>query len=81
MIDPNCDNGDITVKKDLFVWQNSSNMMFISWTEQHDSVIDPNEPGNLEAMASIIGVTVEDVWAAVSKAVKTEQNNLTDEEE
>lgn len=62
------------MKKDLFVWENSLGMMFIAWSERHNSVIDPNEPGNLKTMANIIGVTVEEVKSAVKSAVKTEMN-------
>ena len=40
-------------------------MMFISWTEQHDSVIYPDEPGNITAIAGIIGVSVKEVQDAI----------------
>ena len=55
------------MEKDLSVWENSTGMMFICWYERHTSVIYPNEPRNIEAMANIIGTPVENVHNAIAR--------------
>lgn len=45
------------MEKNLYVWENSLGMMSIAWTERHTSLIYPDEPGNIKAMADCIGVS------------------------
>ena len=68
--------GDMGLK-DLVVWENSSGMMFIGWRVRMDSVIYPDEPGNLKAMADFIGVDVAVVKIAVQKYKDSESRKKT----
>ncbi len=37
----------------------------MSWMEKHDSIIHPEEPGNIEFMANYLGTTVEHLHAII----------------
>jgi len=53
------------MEKDFQVWENSTGTMFIAWTKRESSVICPEEPGNIETMATIIGVLPETIHIAI----------------
>lgn len=63
-------------KDELAVWENSQGMVFIAWYERQDSLIYPDEPGNIESMANIIGVSKESVIAAVNKYQRDKRKRI-----
>lgn len=51
--------------KKIYVWENSSGAMFISWVEKHDSLMY-DDPKSIIVMADYIGVTPD----VIRKAIK-----------
>jgi len=64
------------MEKKFRVWKNSTGMMFIEWTELHSSVIDPNEPDNVETFANIIGTTAKDIRSAIEVYEESEKRKI-----
>ena len=53
--------------KNIYVWENSSGTMFISWTEKKTSLMY-DDPKSIEIMASYIGVSPNIIQNAIKKA-------------
>ena len=53
--------------KNIYVWENSSGTMFISWTEKKTSLMY-DDPKSIEIMASYIGVSPNIIRNAIKKA-------------
>lgn len=65
----------------IHVWENSSGMMFMGWSERNESIIHPKEPGNLKFMANYLGTTIEHLHTLVRTYKEKEYEKMKYKEE